>query len=486
MKTLLVLLLGVGIGAVATWRIGHHPSAPNAAVSKPAPATPAKTERPVLYWFDPMVPEQHFAKPGKSPYMDMELVPRYADAGEGDENVVKIDPRIVQNLGVRAEKAETGHLLRRIDTVGYVEADENRVEVVQARAAGFVEKLYLRALNDPVRRGQLLVEVYSPDLLAAQEEFQLALKRDDLAWRAAARERLALLGVPEARIAEQEKGGRTGRAVPYFAPSDGIAAEIGVKEGSTVSQGSPMFRIANLSSLWVRAEVPEEQVGWISAGKSVDIAFPALPGLKVAARVDYLYPELDAKTRTLGVRIKLPNPGLRLRPGMVANVTLYAGATAAAVLVPTESVIATGKRSIVLIDAGKGRFRPVVVKVGGESHGKTEILEGVKAGDAVVVSGQFLIESEANLKGVLARLAGPAQTWTGHGRITVIDAATGELKMQHQPIPALGWPGMTMPFDVADRALLDGLKVGQAVDFDLAKQGANYIVVGIRVQGGQP
>ena len=202
--------------------------------------------------------------------------------------------------------------------------------------------------------------------------------------------------------------------------------------------------------------------------------------------MDYLYPELDAKTRTLGVRIKLPNPGLRFRPGMVANVTLYAGATAAAVLVPTESVIATGKRSIVLIDAGNGRFRPVVVKVGGESHGKTEILEGIKVGDAVVVSGQFLIESEANLKGVLARLSGPAQTWTGHGRVTAVDAATGELKMQHQPIPALGWPGMTMPFEVADRALLDGLKIGQAVDFDLAKQGANYLVVGIRVQGGKP
>ena len=263
MKTIFVLLLGVGIGAAAVWQIGRHPTA---AVATPSAA--AKTERPVLYWFDPMVPEQHFAKPGKSPYMDMELVPRYADAGESDENVVKIDPRIVQNLGVRAEKAEAGHLLRRIDTVGYVETYENRVEVVQARAAGFVEKLHLRALNDPVRRGQLLVEVYSPDLLAAQEEFQLALRRDDPAWRAAARERLSLLGVPEARIAEQEKGGRPVRAVPYFAPSDGVAAEIGVKEGSTVSQGSPMFRIADLSSLWVRAEVPEEQAGWIGPGKS--------------------------------------------------------------------------------------------------------------------------------------------------------------------------------------------------------------------------
>jgi Cu(I)/Ag(I) efflux system membrane fusion protein len=418
--------------------------------------------------------------------MDMDLVPKYGDEGEADTGVVKIDPRIVQNLGMRAARAESGRLWQRIDTVATVETDENRIQVVQARAAGYVEKLLVRAVNDPVRRGQLLAEVYSPDLLAAQEEYQLALKRDDPAWRAAARERLALLGVPEARIGDLEKGGKPSRRISYFAPIDGVAAEIGVKEGSAVSEGMPMFRLADLSSVWLRAEVPEEQAAWVKPGKTVDIHFPSLPGRKVEGKVDYLYPDLDTKTRSLGVRIQLANPGLQFRPGMYANVTLYGGAAALSVLVPTESVIATGKRSIVLLAEGEGRFRPVLVKTGIENNGKTEILEGVKAGDQVVVSGQFLIESEANLKGVLARLEGPGQSWAGHGRITAVNAAAGELEMKHQPIPAIGWPAMTMPFEVADKALLKGLKVGQEVDFDLAKQDEGYVVVGIRPQGSKP
>jgi Cu(I)/Ag(I) efflux system membrane fusion protein len=489
LKTLAVLLIGAGIGAAIAWQAAHRQAAP-AVSGKPA-AAPAKAERKVLYWFDPMVPDQHFDKPGKSPFMDMDLVPKYADAGESDEHVVRIDPRIVQNLGVRAARAEAGRLWRRIDTVGYVAADENRDQVVQARASGYVEKLLVRAENDPVRRGQLLAEVYSPDLLAAQEEYQLALKRGDPAWRSAARERLSLLGVPEARIQDLEKGGKPTRRVSYYAPTDAIAAKIGVEEGSAVSQGMPMFRLSNLSVVWVQAEVPEEQAAWVKPGKSVDISFPALPGKTVEGKVDYLYPDLDARTRTLKVRIRLANPGLQFRPGMYANVTLYGGASGPSVLVPTESVIVTGKRAIVILAAGEGRFRPVVVKTGIESNGKTEILEGIKAGDEVVVSGQFLIESEANLTGVLARLSppdsgGPGQTWTGHGRITAVDAASGGLEMRHQPIPAIGWPAMTMPFDVADKAMLNGLKVGQEVDFDLAKEGEDFVVVAIRPRGGKP
>jgi Cu(I)/Ag(I) efflux system membrane fusion protein len=482
LKTLGILLIGAGIGAAAAWQ-GLRQQTTSAKPDVPAAAA---AERKVLYWFDPMVPDQHFDQPGKSPFMDMDLVPKYADAGEADPGVVKIDPRVVQNLGVRTAQAEDGRLWRRIDTVGYVEADENRVEVVQARAAGYVERLHVRAENDPVRRGQLLAEVYSPDLLAAQEEFQLAVKRDDPAWRAAARERMSLLGVPETRIAALEKGGKPDKRVAYYAPIAGIAAQIGVREGAAVSPGMPLFRLVDLASIWVRAQVPQEQAAWIDPGKWVDLSFPALPGVTVEGKVDYLYPNLDAKTRTLDVRVKLANPGLRFRPGMYANVTLYGGASGQSVLVPTESVIATGKRSLVILAEGEGRFRPVLVKTGIESDGKTEILSGVKAGDAVVVSGQFLIESEANLKGVLARLSGPGQTWTARGEVTAVDAAAGDLEMRHEPIPAIEWPAMTMPFDVADKALLNGLKVGQKVDFDLAKRDGDFVVVAIRPREVKP
>jgi Cu(I)/Ag(I) efflux system membrane fusion protein len=482
LKTSLLLLIGAGIGAAAAWQAARHPVAPAASQA----AAPAQAERKVLYWFDPMVPDQHFDKPGKSPFMDMDLVPKYADEGETDPGVVKIDPRIVQNLGVRTAAAIDGKLWKRVDTVGMVEADENRVEVVQARAPGYVEKLLVRAENDPVRRGQLLAEVYSPDLLAAQEEFQLALKRGDAAWQAAVRERLSLLGVPESRVAELEKGGKPQRRVAYTAPIDGIAAKINVAEGSAVSQGMPMYRLTDLAAIWVRAQVPEAQAAWVKPGKSVDISFPALPGETVEGKVDYLYPELDAKTRTLGVRIKLANAGMKLRPGMYANVTLYGGASEASVLVPSEAVIATGKRSIVILAEGEGRFRPVVVETGMENNDKTEILDGIEAGAKVVVSGQFLIESEANLKGVLARLSGPGQTWGGHGFVTKVNAGRGELEMKHDPIPALQWPAMVMPFEVSDPALLQGLKQGQEVNFDLAKEGEGFVVVGIHVVEAKP
>ena len=199
---------------------------------------------------------------------------------------------------------------------------------------------------------------------------------------------------------------------------------------------------------------------------------------------------LHGRSLPAATGVKLANPGLRFRPGMYANVTLYGGASGQSVLVPTESVIATGKRSLIILAEGEGRFRPVLVKTGIENDGKTEILSGVKAGDAVVVSGQFLIESEANLKGVLARLsanpAGQGQTWAARGEVTAVDAAAGDLEMKHEPIPAIEWPAMTMPFDVADKAMLNGLKVGQKVDFDLAKRDDGYVVVAIRPREVQP
>jgi Cu(I)/Ag(I) efflux system membrane fusion protein len=205
----------------------------------------------------------------------------------------------------------------------------------------------------------------------------------------------------------------------------------------------------------------------------------------IEGKVDYLYPEFNRIARTLQVRIALPNPGLALKPGMYANVTLYGGASDPAVLVPTEAVITTGKRSLILVAEGGGRFRPVQVRTGMENEGRTQILSGLKAGDQVVVSGQFLIESEASLKGALDRLQGPGQTWQGTGRVTAVNAAKGELEMAHDPIPAIDWPAMTMPFDVADPALLKGLKQGQQVSFDLARQGEGYVVVGIRPAGMQ-
>jgi len=402
---------------------------------------------------------------------------------------VAIDPRVAQNLGVRTAEATVGRLWRRIDTVGTVAPDDNRVAVVQARAEGYVERLVRRVPNEPVKKGELLAEVYSPALLAAQEEYLLVLKRnDDAAWRDAARQRLGLLGISEAQVAALEKGGQPARRVAYYAPVSGILSEVTARDGAAVSSGMPMFTIADYSQVWVLAEVVEDQAAWIKPGKSVEVSFPALPGQVIEGTVDTLYPRLNAEARTLQARIRLANPGLALKPSMYANVTLYGGASDEGVLVPVEAVIATGTRSIVLVAEDKGRFRPVEVKTGMENDGKVAILEGLQGGEKVVVSGQFLIESEANLKGLLGRMAGPGaqapQTWTGAGKITKLNAATGELEMAHEPIPALQWPAMVMPFNVRDKAVLRGLKVGDAVSFDLARAGDGFSVVAIRPAGG--
>ena len=445
-----------------------------------ASTAPASSERKVLFWYDPMVPDQHFDKPGKSPFMDMDLVPQYADEAGGAG--VKIDPRTRQSLGVRTVLAEAGTLWRRIDTVGTVQVDDNRVEMLQTRVDGWLEALHIHAVNDPVKRGQLVAEVYSPNLYAAQEEYLLTLKHpEDPAWRHAARQKLAFLGLSEGQIANLEKTGKTQRRVAYYAPAGGIVSNIAVHPGAAVSAGMPLLEITDLARVWVSADVVEDQLAWIVPGKTAEIRFNALPGEVFEGKIDYVAPKLDPATRTVPVRIVLANPGLKLKPGMYANVTLFGGKGEAGVIVPSEAVIQTGKRAIVLIAEAEGRFRPVAVKTGMESDGKTLVLEGLAGGEKVVASGQFMIESEANLKGALERMQPVGgETWTGTGRIVSADAKTGALTMEHEPIPALKWPAMTMEFEVDNPAILQGLKPGQAVGFEMVKKDGDYVVTAIR------
>ncbi len=485
-KLLIVLLLGLALGGGATWFALRS----QASAGKPAPAAhahaPAAAERAILYWYDPMVPNQHFDQPGKSPFMDMSLVPKYAD--DTAVGGVSIDPRLMQNLGIRTAPAEQGRLSRRIDTVGAVRADDNRVELLQARVNGWIERLHVHALGDPVKRGQLIAEVYSPDLYVAQEEFLLARQHpEDAGWIDAARQKMAFLGLSRNQLAALEKTGKPMRRVSYYAPISGIVSRIDVHEGAAVNAGTPILEVTDLSRIWVTAEVVENQAAWIAPGARVDISVDSLPGETFEGRVDYLYPRVNAVTRTQPVRIVLANPGLRLKPGMFAKVTLHGGQGEEAVLVPTEAVITTGTRSIVLVAGEAGHFQPVVVKTGMESNGQTAILQGLRGGEQVVTSGQFLIESEANLQGVLDRLgaAAPAapRIHTGTGRITRVDAKTGELEMQHDPIPSINWPAMTMEFEVRDPAILKGLKAGQQVEFDLADEDGDFPLIAIRPRG---
>ena len=361
--------------------------------------------RPV-YWYDPMHPKQHFDKPGKSPFMDMQLLPKYPDGAGASSDSIAVDSRVVQDLGVRLAQVEQGSFALVVDSVGTVGVDEHRIEAIQVRQPGWVERLDVRAVGDAVRRGQRLAGIYSPDLLATQQEFLIARGLDDPKLIEAARQRLARFGLTSAQIAHIEKSGQAERTVDYYAPFDGYVMELSARQGSAVEPGAMLFQLADLQTVWISAEVPEAQAAWIKPGDSMEAEVPALPGEHFSGKIDYLYPELSQATRTLKVRIVVKNPGNPLRPGMFAKVQLH-GATREKVLtVPTEAIIKTGTRSVVIAADDATHFRPVLVRVGAERGGRSEILEGLSLGQNIVASGQFLIDSEANLRSAFDNLAG--------------------------------------------------------------------------------
>ncbi|MGC2030040.1 MAG: efflux RND transporter periplasmic adaptor subunit [Steroidobacteraceae bacterium] len=375
------------------------------------PTNKTVTQDAPSYWYDPMHPTKHFDKPGKSPFMDMQLVPKYADqatsGGSGTPtSSIEIDPRVVQTLGIRLATVEQGSFARVVDTVGLVAVDEHLIESIQVRQPGWVERLDVRAVGDSVRRGQLLAGVYSPDLLATQQELLIARSSNDPALIEAARRRLGLFGLSDAQIARIEKSGKVEQRIDYYAPFDGYVMELGAREGAAVEPGATLFQLANLSTVWMIAEVPEAQAAWVKTGNPAYTEVPALPGERFEGKVDYLYPELTQATRTLKVRVVINNPGEHLRPGMFATAHLRGSAQESVLTVPTEAVIKTGTRSIVIVADDATHFRPAVVRVGAEHGGRSEILGGLPLGQNIVASGQFLIDSEANLRSAFDDLAG--------------------------------------------------------------------------------
>jgi membrane fusion protein, copper/silver efflux system len=371
------------------------------------------------YWYDSMHPSEHFDKPGKSPFMDMPLVPKCPespgasvaqsatrDSSGATPGSIAVDSRVVQNLGIRLAKVEQGSFARVVDTVGSVGVDEHRIEAIQVREAGWVERLDVGAVGDSVRRGELLAGVYSPDLLATQQELLIARKSGDPQLIEAAGARLALFGLSASQVARIEKSGEAERRVDYYAPFDGFVMELGVRQGAAVQPGTTLFQLAELNSVWITAEVPESQAAWPKLGDPAEIEVPALPGERFEAQVDYLYPELTQATRTLKVRVVVKNPRNHLRPGMFATVHFHGAAQEQALTVPSEAVIRTGTRSVIIVADDSTHFRPALVRVGAEHGGRSEILEGLTPGQSVVASGQFLIDSEANLRGAFDNLAG--------------------------------------------------------------------------------
>lgn len=450
--------------------------------------------RRVLYWYDSMIPMERYNAPGKSS-MNMQLIPKYADGAASGG--VEVSPAMAQSLGVRVGEVRIRDLAPTVQGVGRVQIDERLIEEVQTFAPGFVESLAVRAEGEPIRAGTRVASVYSPELLTAQHEYRSLLGMSPevapASLRQAVRQRLRLLGLSSAAINRLESGGAPQRTYAVVAPASGIVTEIGARPGARVESGQSIVTIAGLSRVWVVAEVPEAALGEVKVGQSVRMTFAAYPGEVREGRVDYIYPSLDPETRTARVRITLANPGLRLKEGMFANVTVQ-GTGGATLTVPSEAVIATGDRTVV-ITRRDGAFIPVEVRTGRVANGFTEILEGLEVGENVVLSGQFLIDSEASLSGVIGRLKAAAPTpeeaaarlARGTGTIQSLDLAQRRITIAHGPIPTMNWPAMTMTFGVREAAMLRGFKRGDRVDFVFpkAQQGGAYVIEQLVRDAGQ-
>ncbi len=360
-------------------------------------------EREILYWVAPMDPNYRRDEPGKSP-MGMDLVPVYADEVDAVPGTVRIDPTVVNNLGVRTAAAELSPLSRRIETVGYIGYDEDTLQHVHTRVDGWIEKLATTATGDPVEQGQLLFELYSPELVNAQQEYLTALRSNNSALRAASRDRLAALGVTASEIARLENDRTVSQRVRVYAEADGVIAHLGVREGIFVTPATEVMSVARLDRVWVIAEVFERQAAWVEPGQRAEVELDYVPGQRWQGTVDYVYPELDPKTRALRVRIRFENEGEVLRPNMFARVTLFGAATDPIVHVPREAVIRGGSVDRVVLALGEGRFRAQPVDLGMESGDRVAIREGIAAGDRIVTSGQFLLDSESNIESALQRM----------------------------------------------------------------------------------
>jgi Cu(I)/Ag(I) efflux system membrane fusion protein len=434
------------------------------------------TGKAILYYHDPMVPGKRFDAPAKSPFMDMMLVPVYAGGSESDPGTVSVSPRIQQNLGLRTAAVVEGVLQPMLSAVGSIAWNERDQSVIQARAAGFIEKLHVRATLDAVKQGQAFAELYVPEWVAAQEEY-LAVKRiasSDGALIAAARQRMLLAGMSETQVARIDAAGQVQPRITLTVPSSGVVAELVAREGMTVAPGMLLARINGLASVWALAELPESQAALVRPGATVEARSPGVPGEVFRGMVQALLPEVNAATRTLKARVQLANQGGRLVPGQLVTMQFMDRRGEKALLVPTEAVIQTGRRAVVILAEDGGRFVPAEVETGLETGGQTEIRSGLRAGQRVVVSSQFLIDSEASLKGVEARLnaeapaksdASAARRHSGEARIEAV--GRDALTLTHGPIASLQWGAMTMDFkrppaDESPRSLA----VGDRVSFE--------------------
>lgn len=479
-------------------------SAEASAASKTAAG--GQPEKKLLYYRNPMGLPDTSPTPKKDP-MGMDYIAVYAGGADEEPlaaNQVKISTDKVQKLGVRTEAAQLRTLDRLVRASGRIEPDERRVYAISPKFEGYVERLHVNVTGQAVGKGQALFEVYSPELVSAQREYAIAVQGvgnlKDAGGQAqagmqqladASLQRLRNWDISGAQIKALTESGATTRTLTFRSPVSGVVMEKKALQGMRFMPGEALYQIADLSSVWVIADVFEQDIGMVKNGAKATVNINAYPGKTFSGRVSYVYPTLTAETRTVPVRVELANPGGLLKPGMFAQVELPVGAKGQVVTVPVSAVIDSGTRQIVLIDQGAGRFESREVKLGARSDTYVEVLDGVDDGEPVVVAANFLIDAESNLQAALGGLGSPpdatsaapatsAAKTVGHqttGTVEDVDRQDGSVSMSHAPVPSLKWPAMTMEFKAANPALLQALKPGAKVDFEFVERAPGEWVI---------
>lgn len=478
-KTIIAVIIGAALGAGALSLYQGTGSSGNGNEATSA-------EKKPLYWVAPMDSNYRRDKPGKSP-MGMDLIPVYEEESSGNDfgpGAVKIAPHVVNNLGVRTAPVELKNMHTEISTVGYVQYDEDKLIHIHPRVDGWIEKLYVKAAGNPVEKGQPLYTLYSPQLVNAQEELLIALKRNNSSLITAAKERLKALQLSEGFIQKLEKTRKVEQTTTFYSPQAGVIDGLKVREGFYVKPGNTLLSIGKLDQVWVEAEVFERDAALIKEGLPVSMTLDYLPGEDWAGVVDYVYPTLNSKTRTLRVRLKFDNTDYQLKPNMFAQVSIHANQADNTILVPKEAVIRTGKQDRVVLALGEGQFKSIEVTIGRVDSNNIEILDGLNEDDVVVTSAQFLIDSESSKSSDFKRMTHdevPNSVWM-QGDVNSVMAGHRMVNISHGPAEAWDWPEMVMDFAVAEKVDIDSLKSGQSLHFEVSKtEDGGYEITGVHI-----
>ncbi len=509
LTTAIGALIVAGIAAGAGYWLGRDASVPDDPIIHPADQAPAKAERKILYYRNPMGLPDTSPTPKKDS-MGMDYIPVFDGDGAQEASapgLVDISADKIQKLGVRTEAVGRRTLDRSVQAAGRIESDERKIYTIAPKFEGYVERLLVNATGQEIHKGQVLFETYSPDLILAQQEFLIAgqgvqslenaepdARQGMQRLASSSLERLRNWDISDEQIKALSRTGKARRTLNFTSPVDGVVTEKRAVQGMRFMPGEMLFQIADLSTVWLIADIFEQDIGLVSVGAHARITLNAYPDRTFDGDVIYVYPTMKSETRTVAARIELSNPGYLLKPGMYAKVELSRMTRGDVLSVPNSAILDSGKRQLVFIDRGNGKFEPREVRLGERGEHYVEVVDGLKEGERVVTSANFLIDAESNLRAAIGSFAPPAPEKQGAnlqageartggvahsatGTIDELDLKSGVVTISHGPVASLKWPAMTMDFKFANTALTTGVMPGQQISFEFVERAPGEWVI---------